>query len=358
VQLQALVKRSQSQAQPLRPDLPIVVHEGSEARRRVEAAMDAFRDVLPAALCYTRIVPVDEAVTLTLFHREDGHLRRLMRDDAELTRIDRLWEELHYVSHDALTLVDAFAQLMEYATQDSDPRLFEPFRKPIHDRADAFRRFLLETEPRHLEAVLDFAARAYRRPLADGEREELLGLYRKLRGEDLPHDEAIRLTLARILISPAFLYRLETPGPGAEPSPVSGWELTTRLSYFLWSSCPDDILTAASRAGRLSDPETLVVEARRLMDGGKVRRLATEFACQWLGIRDFAELDEKSERHFPTSPRSGGAARGGQPFFTSSSETARCSTSSTQTTPSSTRPSRATTVSRVWTDRGGGASRT
>jgi hypothetical protein len=298
VQIQALLSRPDPGG-ALRPDLPIVVNEGSTARRRVEAAMDAFRDAFPAAMCYTRIVPVDEAVTLTLFHREDGHLARLMLDDAERSRLDRLWEELHYVSHDALALVDAFAQLMEYATQDGDPRLFEPFRKPIHDRADAFRRLLAETEPRHLEAVIDFAARAYRRPLAGGEADELRALYRKLKAEELPHDEAIRLTLARVLVAPAFLYRLETPGPGAGSSPVSGWELATRLGYFLWSSCPDERLLAAARDGRLGDPDVLVAEARRLMDDARVRRLALEFACQWLGIRDFAELDEKSERHFP-----------------------------------------------------------
>jgi hypothetical protein len=299
VQLEALAARPEPGDRP-RPDLPLVANEGSTARRRLEAAMDDFRTVFPAALCYPRIVPVDEAVTLTLYHREDQHLGRLFLDDAERARIDRLWEELHYVSHDALTHVDAFAQLMEYATQDSDPRLFEPFRKPIHERADAFRRHLLDTEPRHLAAVLEFAARAYRRPLAGGEEEELRALYRKLRGEELPHDEAIRLTLARILIAPAFLYRLETPGPGPRAAPVSAWELATRLSYFLWSSCPDAELLAAARDGRLSDPAALAAEARRLLDDGKVRRLAEEFACQWLQIRDFAELDEKSERHFPT----------------------------------------------------------
>src|SRR5207248_9857706 len=68
--------------------------------------------------CYTKIVPVDEAVTLTLYHREDEPLCRLMLDAKEKARLDRLWEELHFVSHDALTLVHAFNQLMEYATQD------------------------------------------------------------------------------------------------------------------------------------------------------------------------------------------------------------------------------------------------
>ena len=58
---------------------------------------------------------------------------------------------------------------MEYATQDADPKLFEPLRKPIHERAAAFRKRLVDTEPRQLDALLDFAAQAYRRPL-DGAR--------------------------------------------------------------------------------------------------------------------------------------------------------------------------------------------
>ena len=61
-------------------------------------------------------MPVDEVVTLTLFYREDDHLRRLMLDDAQAAELDRLWDELHFVSQDALTLVDAFQQLLEYAT--------------------------------------------------------------------------------------------------------------------------------------------------------------------------------------------------------------------------------------------------
>ncbi|MCI0541558.1 MAG: DUF1587 domain-containing protein, partial [Verrucomicrobiales bacterium] len=208
---------------------PVVANEGSAARKRVEAAFDEFRQFFPAALCYTKIVPVDEVVTLTLFYREDDQLARLMLDDAQKAKLDRLWDELHYASHDALTLVDAFEQIWQYATQDADPKVFEPLRKPIQDRASAFRQRLSDTQPKHLESVLEFADRAYRRPLADNEKAELRGLYRKLREQELPHDQAIRLTLARVLVAPAFLYRAEKPGPGVEPNPVNDWELANRL---------------------------------------------------------------------------------------------------------------------------------
>jgi hypothetical protein len=285
---------------PVVSDSPILVNEGSAARKWIETALDEFRQLFPAALCYTKIVPVDEVVTLTLYHREDDALRRLMLDDAQAAEIDRLWAELHYTSQDALKLVDAFEQLWQYATQDADPSAFTPMREPIKQRAEEFKKLLVDTQPKHLDAVLKFADGAYRRPLTDAEKDELRGLYRKLRAEELPHEAAIRLTLARVLVAPAFLYRAEKPGPGEKPSPVSDWELATRLSYFLWSSAPDAELRAVAASGKLREPKVLAAQTRRMLQDLRVRRLATEFACAWLHIYDFNELDEKSERHFPT----------------------------------------------------------
>ncbi len=286
------------------PTRPIVVAEAGPARRRFEAAFDAFRRLFPPALCYAKIVPVDEVITLTLFHREDDHLRRLMLDDAQAARLDRLWDELHFVSQDALTLVDAFDQILEYASQDADPKVFEPLRKPIHDRAAAFRKALVDAEPQQLDAVLAFAAQAYRRPLRPGEADELRVLYRKLRSEELPHDEALA---ARARPRAGRRRRSSTgsrrPGPGPTAAPVSDWELASRLSYFLWSSTPDDELRELAASGRLRDPDVLAAQARRMLRDDRVRRLATEFACQWLHVHDFDTLDEKSERHFPTFAR-------------------------------------------------------
>jgi len=279
---------------------PVIAADGSAARRRIESSFDDFRQLFPSALCYTKIVPVDEVVTLTLFYREDQQLRRLMLDDAQAAQLDRLWGELHFVSHDALTLVDAFAQLMEYATQDADPKVFEPMRKPINDRAAAFRKLLVDSQPRHLAALLEFAGRAYRRPLTVAESAQIRALYEKLRAQEIPHEDAIRLTLARLLVAPAFLYRMEKPGAGTGQGPITDAELASRLSYFLWASQPDDELLQLAAAGQLHNPDVLAAQARRMIRDPKARRLATEFACQWLHIHDFDRLDEKSERHFPT----------------------------------------------------------
>lgn len=278
---------------------PVVVNDGSAARRRMEAAFDAFRSVFPIALCYTKIVPVDEVVTLAHFYREDDQLQRLMLDEAQTGRLNALWDELRFVSLDPLTQVDALEQLIQYATQDADPKVFEPLRKPFAERAAAFRKTLVDAEPKHIDALIAFASQAYRRPLKDSEVTELRGLYRKLREQELPHDEAFQFTLARVFVAPAFLYRLEKAAPGAAAGPVSDWELASRLSYFLWSSQPDDELRQAAVSGQLRNPDVLAAQARRMRQDARVRRLATEFACQWLHIYDFDTLDEKSEKHFP-----------------------------------------------------------
>ena len=231
------------------PGVPILVKNGGKARARVLKSLAEFRRVFPAALCYEQIVPVDEVVTLVLFHRDDEALERLMLDDPERRKLDRLWDELRFVSQDALKVREAYGQFMEYVTQDGDVRLFEPLRKPIADRAEALRKRLIDTEPRHLDALVEFASKAYRRPLSPKEETDLRALYANLRKKDLDHDAAFRLTLTRILIAPSFLYRSETSADGEEAKPVSDWELASRLSYFLWSSAPDDDAAPLGRGG-------------------------------------------------------------------------------------------------------------
>lgn len=279
---------------------PVIAAENSPARKRMETAFADFRQWFPAALCYTKIVPVDEVVTLTLFYREDDQLCRLMLDDAETAELDRLWNELHYLSRDALTLVDALEQLIQFATQDANPKVFEPLREPFAERAALFRKQLIDSEKTHFDALLNFADRAYRRPLTDDEVRDLHALYNRLRQQELSHEDAFRLTLARVLVAPAFLYHLEKPVAGAAPGKIDDYELASRLSYFLWSSMPDDILTTIAGNGCLGLDHELTAQTQKMLHDPKARRFATEFAGQWLHIHDFEHHDEKSERHFPT----------------------------------------------------------
>lgn len=287
VQLQVLKERPSNVPTTLQPDLPIVVSDRDSARRPLIAAFDEFRAIFPAALCYSRIVPIDEVVTLNLYFREDEPLRRLMLSDAESEELERLWRDLLFISEAPLKQVDAFEQIYQFATQDRPDLVveFEPMRDPILKAADQFRVRQTQADAAQRQAVIQLAERAWRRPLTAA---EIAGL----------RQFEPRLMLVRILTSPAFLYRSETPA--TRTGPVNDWELASRLSYFLWSSQPDDELRSVAASGKLRNPEVLVAQTHRMLKDDRVRRLATEFGCQYLHVRDVGSLDEKSERHFPT----------------------------------------------------------
>lgn len=277
----------------------LLVAPGTPASDRLAAEIRAFQELFPAALCYTKIVPIDEVVTLRLQYREDEPYRRLMLSDEETATLERLWNELTFISREPLQLVDAYEQLWQYATQDADPSAFEPLREPFRQRAEAFRGELIAAQQPQLEAVVRWAAGAWRRPLAPPQREQIIQLYDRLRADQLDHDAALRLTLARILSSPQFLYKLESTAEGTAPVALDQHAVATRLSYFLWSSTPDARLRELAEQQHLVEPAVLAAEVDRMLDDPRARRLAIEFGCQWLGVRDFDQLDEKSETHFP-----------------------------------------------------------
>jgi hypothetical protein len=147
-----------------------------------------------------------------------------------------------------------------------------------------------------------FAERAYRRPLSPAERDDLLAFYHRLRRQDeLGHEEALRDTLVTVLLSPHFCYRIDLAEPGARASrPLSDYALASRLSYFLWSTMPDDELLAHARAGDLHQPNVLRGQARRMLCDPRVRGLATEFAGNWLDFRRFEEHNSVDRERFPT----------------------------------------------------------
>ena len=261
-------------------------------------AFNDFRSLFPAAVCYPQIVPVDEVVTVALYHREDENLARLMLNDREKAYLDNLWDQLWFVSQEPLKVEVGYKQFMEYVTQDGDVRLFEPLRKPIKERANKFRAQLKDAEAKQWASLLAVADRAYRRPLKAEEKSELQSLYQKLRGQSVGHEAALKLVFARVLMSSAFLYRLE-PSNDEKIQPLDDWELASRLSYFLWSSMPDAELRSVADRGQLKNPDVLRQQALRMLADPKVRALSTEFACQWLHLKDFSSHNEKSEKIFP-----------------------------------------------------------
>ena len=102
------------------------------------------------------------------------------------------------------------------------------------------------------------------------------------------------------MLAPAFLFRVEQAPPGIKAGPVNDWELATRLSYFLWSSAPDDELRKLAAAGQLRDPKVAAEQVRRMLKDERTRALAIEFGTQWLHVRGFDDFKEKNEKLFPT----------------------------------------------------------
>ena len=136
--------------------------------------------------------------------------------------------------------------------------------------------------------VAGLARRAYRRPVTVDDLEQLVSFYR--RGYAAGGFEAgVETALRALLASPEFLFRIERDPEGAapgEPYRVTGLELASRLSFFLWSSLPDDELLDAAAAGKLRDPAALRAQARRMLADPRAATLTTNFASQWLHLRN------------------------------------------------------------------------
>ncbi|HWL61254.1 MAG TPA: DUF1592 domain-containing protein [Steroidobacteraceae bacterium] len=139
----------------------------------------------------------------------------------------------------------------------------------------------------------NIARRAFRRPLREGEVEHLMQAFHSTR-RDTSFDQGVRGLLTRILASPDFLYRAEEPPAGAKPGDVfaiSDLALASRLSFFLWSSLPDDELLTVAAAGKLSGDAELSRQVRRMLADPKAASLARDFAFQWLGLGKLADIE-------------------------------------------------------------------
>jgi hypothetical protein len=144
------------------------------------------------------------------------------------------------------------------------------------------------------------ARRAYRQPVADADLQRLLGFYQEGRREG-SFDTGIQTALQRILASPKFVFRAErdpdSVAPGA-PYRLTDLELASRLSFFLWSSIPDDELLRVAEQGRLRTPAVLSQQVRRMLADKKSSALVANFAGQWLQLRNLRNMMPNSEE-FP-----------------------------------------------------------
>jgi mono/diheme cytochrome c family protein len=189
------------------------------------------------------------------------------------------------------------------------------------------------------ESLCEFAIRAWRRPLTDSETAGFQTRLEQALGEGLSLAEAVQASLVRLLVSPHFLYRIErgeqlamkptiapslapatttasaptataptAPAPTASSKSTANtalglrrlndFELASRLSYFLWSSLPDEALLAAAQRGELSDPTNRIAHARRMLTDPRIRRFATEMFGQWLGFYRFDEFTRPDAERF------------------------------------------------------------
>ncbi len=142
--------------------------------------------------------------------------------------------------------------------------------------------------------------RAYRRPVTDADVNRLLPFYNAGRAEK-NFDLGVQRALERLLVSPQFLYRIERDPPNVAPGtayPVSDLELASRLSFFLWSSIPDDELLDVATRGRLRNPGALEQQVRRMLADSRSQSLVDNFAEQWLYLRDI-EAKRPDELLFP-----------------------------------------------------------
>jgi hypothetical protein len=145
-----------------------------------------------------------------------------------------------------------------------------------------------EAARRALRVIAD---RAWRRPVTEAELDELCRLVMDQHTRGLTFTEALERGVQAILVSPRFLYRMEVPPRESAPAaPLDDYSLASRLSYFLWSSMPDDELFALAAQGRLQDPAVLTAQVQRMLDDPRSEAFIEGFFGQWLGLRKLPDV--------------------------------------------------------------------
>ena len=148
---------------------------------------------------------------------------------------------------------------------------------------------------REIESRLSaFAERAFRRPLRPGELRPYLRLAREQRAAGHSLRASVKVAMLAILCSPSFLYLIEG-SPARQTTTLTDWELASRLSYFLWSSMPDDELRRLAKAGRLHERAVLRAQVARMLADPRAEQLARSFSRQWLQLDRLGDFTPDSE---------------------------------------------------------------
>ncbi len=261
----------------------------------------ADKDPIPEPFDNTYNVPEhDEFVVKVKYIRDDRFVVEKILDPATRARLDHAWNDLYasFEYHDAY--LDLLAKHFKHDLKGKGavetkleelPAEMQKYARPLKPAYDQVMAAQTAGQRKHLDDCLEFASRAWRRPLSDVERQKLRSFYAAARKEsELDHRGAIRAVIARVLVSPAFLYRMEQTG-----ELLSQPELATRLSFFLWSSIPDEELRRAD----LSTPRQIERQVRRMLADPRARRFSTEFFGQWLGFYRFDQYRGVDTSRFP-----------------------------------------------------------
>ena len=182
-----------------------------------------------------------------------------------------------------------------------------PLEKPRPALPESHTRIFTKTPARGEEVKVarqllkPFVSRAFRRPASNSELDRLAGLVELALDQKATFEEAVQVALQAVLASPSFLYRWELEGSesDAETRTLSPYELASRLSYFLWSSMPDDELFARAADGTLGQPDVLQAQVQRMLLDPKADALVTNFAGQWLQFRNLDSVTPDPDL-FPT----------------------------------------------------------
>ena len=341
-------------------------------RARYEAAFSRFASVFPDVFYVSergRYFPDDSEDKGRLlsagyhnimgYYRDDLPLMQLILDDKGKEELDRLWNEFDYIAafsartwtqyyfnqsgevfgrgdesgserptdHAVTDTAVIFKMRDVYLAKAAENPTNDPVAaEAIRDHFDGMNATLrsLEkeraaAEPKQLESLLQFAERAYRRPLSQAEKTDLLDYYHQDRATNQSsHEQAMRDVITSVLMEPDFLYRLDmTDGQPASSSkaeshtvalktatavptePLSSYALASRLSYLLWASMPDQELLRHAASNDLQKPAVLMAQARRMMKDPRVRGLATEFTGNWLNFRLFENNNAVDRTRFP-----------------------------------------------------------
>jgi len=271
------------------------------------------------------------------YFRDDKPLYDLVLDARQQKELDEMWREMDFI---ASTTTRTYIQFYLFETRlaakgpeggapipeheiTSEARIRavedtylqraaknETAIKAIQEHFDSVNQTIrwvettrVQAERAQLNALRQFAARAYRRPLTPAEADDLMSYYHSIRQKDgLSHEDAMRDLLAGILMAPDFCYRINAVAVRAGASdvgPLTDSALASRISYFLWSSMPDDELLAHAAAGDLHKPEILAAETRRMIQHPRIRGLAVEFGANWLDFRLFEQHNAVDRERFP-----------------------------------------------------------